>query len=126
MTAPPGDVPRGRTRITTRALTRLIARVTADALAVAADQVTVGLTDAAGRLSVHVRAPIGIGALTGPSTGATVLERAERAQKHIRHETARLTGTDVVRVVVQVTGALIRSTPRRPQRAPRAEGRRVL
>lgn len=106
---------RGRTRITPRALTRLIGAVSAEALAVPADQVTVILTDAAGRLAVHVRSPIRIGSLTEVHTGATVLQRAEQAQEHIRQTIGRLTGTDVAEVTVQVSGATIRSE----------EGRRV-
>lgn len=104
--------PRGRTRITTRALTRLISAVSAEALAVTAAEVTVELTDAAGRLAVHVRSAIRIGSLTGGNTaghrGPTVLDRAERAQEHIRRETGRLTGTDVAHVTVQLSGAIIR------------------
>lgn len=125
MTAETAGRLRGRTHVTSRALTRLIGVLSADALAVSSDQVTVGLTDASGRLAVHVRAPIGITSLratrsepqtqSGSHSGGTVLERAERAQEHIRRETSRLSGTDVAHVVVHVSGATINP-----------EGRRVL
>ena len=101
---------RGRTRITTRALTRLVSAVSAEALGVSNDQVTALLTDARGRLAVHVRSPIRIASLTAGRPGATVLERAERAQEQIRLVTGRLAGTDVAHVTVQVSGAIIGPT----------------
>ncbi|TFD47818.1 hypothetical protein E3T55_14790 [Cryobacterium frigoriphilum] len=119
MTAVTASDLRGRTHITSRALTRLIRVLSAEALTVSADQVTVGLTDAAGRLAVHVRAPIGITSLSAtrswpdPHSDGTVLQRTERARQHIRLETGRLTGTDVAHVIVQVSGATINPEGRR-------------
>jgi hypothetical protein len=103
----------GRTRITTRALTRLIAAVSAEALVVMPDQVSVVVTDAAGKLAIHVRSPIRINPMTVRHTGATVLERAARAQDHIRLTTARLSGADVTHVTVQVSGAIVSPEGRR-------------
>ena len=80
---------------------------------VATDQVSVVLTDAAGKLAIHVRSPIRIDPLTMRHTGVTVLERARRAQDHIRLTSARLSGADVAHVTVQVSGAIVSPEGRR-------------
>lgn len=111
---------RGRTRITSRALTRIVAAVTADTLQVNADHVTVDITDDKGKLSLSVRTPIKIVALSRIThdlsvltrTGGTVLERATAAQGHIRTRVGDLTGSRISRVFVRLTGVDIQPEKR--------------
>ena len=103
--------PRGRNRITSRALNRLVCAVTADELHVSASGVSADLADSAGLLTLIVRTPIRTVSLGDVSndptivsrTGGTVLQRAAAGQAGIRARVTELTGAQVVQVVVQLT-----------------------
>jgi len=103
---------RGRTRITERAMSRLVSAVTADTLGVRPDQVTVDLADASGRLDLSMQAPIRVRPLErgdGPAPmEGTILDRTERAQHDIRNIVTELTGAQISGVTVRLTGAHIR------------------
>ncbi|ANP74683.1 hypothetical protein [Cryobacterium arcticum] len=111
---------RGSTRITTRAMTRVVSAVAADALGVRPSQVSVRLADADGGLDLTVRAPIRVVPLhdspldTAAETPAdgTILDRTDRAQRRIRGTVADLTGAQIAGVVVRLTGARIRRPDR--------------
>lgn len=102
----------GRTRITAKALNRLVAAVAADALGVAAGAVSVDLADTAGQLAVTVRSPLRVVALSRVQddrgivarTGGTLLERAAAAQQQIRSRAATLSGSKISTVTVRLTG----------------------
>ena len=103
---------RGSTRITKRAMTRVVSAVAAEALGVRPSQVSVDLADADGQLDLTVRAPIrvlplGLTPADAPDDG-TILHRTERAQQEIRGTVADLTGAQIAGVVVRLTGARIR------------------
>ncbi|WEO77425.1 hypothetical protein BJQ94_19075 [Cryobacterium sp. SO2] len=123
MTAAPVDaVPpatqRGLTHISSRAMTRVVSAVAADALGIAPSQVSVDLADAAGRLDVTVRAPIRVLPLDRADSAPdaqgedSILARAEQSQHHIRGAVGELTGADIAGVTVRLTSARIR-LPRR-------------
>ena len=104
--------PRGHTRITDRAMTRLVAAVAADALGLRPNQVSVDVADAGGRLDLTVRVPsralpVGHGRTDPPADG-TVPEPTERAQHDIRGTVTALTGAEIAGVTVRLTGARIR------------------
>ena len=104
--------PLGRTRVTARAMTRVVSAVAAESLGVKPGQVSVDLADAAGRLDLTVRTPIRVlprDHLEGaaPADG-TALDRTERAQHDIRGTVAALTGADIAGVTVRLTGARLR------------------
>lgn len=111
---------RGRTRITTRALSRVVSAVTADTLHVQADHVAVTLADDKGQLVLTVSTPINIVALPrvtkDPSvvirTGGTILHRAHAAQQQIRARVSELTGSRIDRVSVHLTAADIQPEKR--------------
>lgn len=113
------QTPRGRTEITSRALTRVVSAVAADALGVKPGQVSVDLADTAGRLHLSVRTPIRVLPLDAVDTEAdadgadSVLARTEQAQQQIRHSVGDLTGADIAEVTVQLTSARIRLPRRR-------------
>ncbi|RFA10911.1 hypothetical protein B7R54_18130 [Subtercola boreus] len=102
----------GHTRVTARALDRLIAAVAADALGVDARTVSIDLADSSGRLAVTVRSPLGVVPLTRVTaepgivarTGGSLLERAASAQKQIRIRGTELSGSDISTVTVRLTG----------------------
>jgi CO/xanthine dehydrogenase Mo-binding subunit len=109
---------RGRTRVTSKAITRVATALGAEALGVSTRSVSVRLSDDNGMLAVTLSGPIRVPALndllgvgsasTGSAgavvTGETILERCERAQQHIREVTASLTGAEISRVTVHLTG----------------------
>ncbi|RFA06944.1 hypothetical protein B7R21_17675 [Subtercola boreus] len=102
----------GHTRITARALNRLMEAVAAEALGVAARSVSVDLADDAGRLAVTVRSPLRVVSLAQVTrepgivarTGGTLLDRATAAQQRIRSLGASLSGSDISTVTVRLTG----------------------
>ena len=107
---------RGSTRITTRAMTRVVSAVAADALGVRPSQVSVRLADSDGGLDLTVRAPIRVVPLDDSTLDAaadgTILDRTDRAQHQIRGTVADLTGAEIAGVVVRLTGARIRRPDR--------------
>lgn len=108
------DVPdrrAGHTRITARALTRVVEAITAEAFGTPSDTVTVALHDVRGRLGitakVSVRAPSLLQAARGDSRTArtdSVYERASRARTVIIDRAGLIAGTQVERVDIRVTG----------------------
>lgn len=100
----------GRITVRQRALNTVARAVSAEALGVPANQVTVTLQDDRGLLGVSVVAPISVPDLDTVSPGAagdTVLHRVAEAQATIRDATTRITGNQVGRVDVRVRGAHI-------------------
>ena len=112
------DHERGRNRITTKALNRVVAAVTADALGVKASRVGVELADENGILVLTVTTPIRVVSLGRVRDGAvarsggSVVERAARAQETIRDRVNEITGSAVGRVTVRLSGADIQEEER--------------
>lgn len=112
--------PRGRNRIAARALNRVVAAVTADALDVDAARVGVDIADEKGLLVLTVSTPIRVVSLNRVQagsdvvarTGGSVVDRAATAQETIRDRVRALTGSAVARVVVRLTAADIREEDR--------------
>lgn len=96
----------GRTRITPRALNRVVSQVTSEELGVAPRRVGVELNDEGGALTLTVRAPIRVASLRrAPTSGASVMDRAARAQENIRSRVRSITGSDISRIFLRLTGA---------------------
>lgn len=120
VTAPGPGHDRGRNRITSRALNRVVAAVTADALGVKASRVGVDLADEKGLLVLTVTTPIrvvslrrvhdGVGVVD--RSGGSILDRAARAQEIIRDRVTEITGSAIGRVVVRLSGADIQEEER--------------
>ncbi|WP_291039898.1 hypothetical protein [Herbiconiux sp.] len=112
--------PRGRNRIAAKALNRVVAAVTADALDVKASRVGVDIADEKGLLVLTVSTPIRVVSLNRVQagsdvvarTGGSVVDRAAAAQETIRDRVRALTGSAVSRVVVRLTAADIREEDR--------------
>lgn len=104
---------RGRTRITPRALDRIVSVVTSEELGVATRSVGVDLDDDGGSLTLTVRAPIHVVSLSrameDPAAvsraGGSVMARAARAQENIRARVRGLTGSDISRIVLRLDNA---------------------
>lgn len=92
----------GRTRIERRAIERVITAVAADALGASAARIRVDTFDDAGRIGVTVVGPARLGA--GPEARMTLLERACDARGVIAQRTAELTGLEIGRVNVRLSG----------------------
>jgi len=108
----------GRTRVTTRALTRVISAVTADILGVPVHRVGVELSDRNGRLGVSVVSPIRLPAL-GSARGhvpagaaGTVLARARAAIGAITASAGELTGAVIGHVDLRLSDAQTQETAR--------------
>ncbi|TDT64248.1 MULTISPECIES: hypothetical protein [unclassified Frigoribacterium] len=96
----------GRTVITSRAVRRVVSAVTAEALDAKASDVSVELTDRDGGLTLVAKAPVRITPLGLPNRASgTLLDRLTSAQSTIRERVLKLTGTEVERVDLQITGA---------------------
>jgi hypothetical protein len=110
----------GRTKIAHRALNRVVSAVTADALGIDTKKVTVDLNDDGGSLSLTVSAPIRVPSLlrieNEPGVvdrqGGPLLERAKTAQEQIRTRVQQLTGNQVARVIVKISGVDIQEERR--------------
>ena len=110
----------GRTRITPRALNRVVSAVTSEELGVESSTVGVDLEDHGGALTLTVRAPIRIlsleqimddpGAVT--RAGGTLVDRAGEAQENIRIRVRDLTGSNISRIVLRLTNANIQEERR--------------
>ena len=108
------DVPdrrAGHTRITARALTRVVEAITADAFGTPSDTVTVALHDVRGRLGITARVSVPAPSLLQAARGDShtdrtdsVYERASRARTEIIRRARLIAGTEVERVDIRVTG----------------------
>jgi len=108
VTAPVAADPRlhGRTKISARAVRRVVSAVTADAMEVSPSDVSVELDDAGGALSIVAKAPVRLTPLgRGGVSGGSLVERLSTAQSTISERVLTLTGSDVRRVDLRITGA---------------------
>ncbi|MGA1811102.1 hypothetical protein VH571_01815 [Frondihabitans sp. 4ASC-45] len=112
--------PPGRTKIAPRALDRVVSAVTADALGVESYKVSVNLDDDDGCLSLTVSTPIRVPSLLQiedepgvvDQQGGPLLGRAKTAQEQIRTRVQDLTGSQVARVIIKITGVTIHENRR--------------
>ncbi|ARC58363.1 hypothetical protein AS850_14855 [Frondihabitans sp. 762G35] len=112
VTAGPGL--HGRTKITSRAVRRVVSAVTAEALSVDASDVSVELVDDRGSLTVIAKSPIHVRPLgdVGRRSSGTLLERLGAAQTTIRDRCLQLTGSTIGRVDLRITGVDLRERKR--------------
>lgn len=110
---------RGRTRIVPRALRQIVGMITAESLGVHPNQVSVELGDDRGVLALTISTSIRIVSLQRVThdpaliarTGGTILARSAQSQTEIRRRAGELTGADIGRVTVRLTGVDV--TPER-------------
>ncbi|GHC99018.1 hypothetical protein [Zhihengliuella salsuginis] len=104
MTAP-SDLP-GHTRVSTQALASAARVIAADLFAVPAARIHVDLDDDYGNLSIALSLPL---PLAPPATtpAASVWDRAVTVRDDVRLQFVRLTGSQVSRVDVRVTGVVL-------------------
>jgi hypothetical protein len=118
------ETPRGYTRVSSRAMSRVVSALAAEALGVAAPQVTVDLAENGGALDITVRVPVralpgeddraevqgseGQGSEVQGSEDANLQARASQSEEHIRSTTGELTGARVNDVSVRLTKSRIR------------------
>ena len=103
----------GRTRITSRALNRVVSQVTSEELGVEPRKVGVELDDDGGALTLTVKAPMHVvslrkamddpGAVT--RSGGSLMDRAGRAQENIHDRIRSMTGSDISRIFLRLTTA---------------------
>lgn len=101
---------RGRTKVSAKALARIVAAITGESFGVPARTVGVQLDDSAGMLAVTATTGIAFPSLVSrrpPATAGTVLERAMAAQTAIRLRTGELTGSVIGPVTVRLSDAII-------------------
>ena len=105
----------GRTRITARALDRIVTRVTGEAFGAPGESVGVDLVDHGGALDLTVRTAISVVSIDrarGDSRavdrmGGSVLQRCASAEDETRTRVKQITGNEVGRVTVRLTGVHI-------------------
>ncbi|PPG00674.1 hypothetical protein C5E06_18435 [Pseudoclavibacter sp. RFBI5] len=116
-TAPGGAAQRGTTRLTAKALNRLVSAVAGDALGVDAGSVSV---DHNGKLALRLSTPIRVPSLgrirEQPSSisrsGGPLLERVETAKTTIRDRVQSLSGSSISAVTIRLTGLEIKPEER--------------
>lgn len=110
---------RGRTRIVPRALRQIVGVVTAESLGVQPKDVSVELGDDHGLLALTISTSIRVASLQRVTrepaliarTGGSILARSASSQTEIRRRVGELTGADIGRVTVRLTGVDV--TPER-------------
>lgn len=110
-TAAADHAQRGRTRITPKALNRVVSAVTAEVFGVDAGRVGVELADDAGALALVVSTSIRVVSVKQVQSdrsavqraGGSILDRAVGAQETIREQVTAVTGCTVGRVTVRVS-----------------------
>ena len=111
---------RGRTTISRKALTRVVAAVSGKILGVPAEEVRVDLSNNGGRLQLTIHSPVRMVSLdrivADPNVigrvGGTLVERGEQAQQHIGSQVTAMTGYRIAQVIVNMTKAIIRTEAR--------------
>ncbi|AJT42493.1 hypothetical protein [Psychromicrobium lacuslunae] len=105
----------GHNRISTAALSTVTQAAAAESFGVQMNEIRVSFSDAAGRLAISLATPILISPLAtllrnsteAPPfevTSSSVWNRTIKAKQHVLETVARLTGSDVARVDIRVTG----------------------
>ncbi|MGR0161948.1 hypothetical protein [Paenarthrobacter nitroguajacolicus] len=96
---------RGHNRITPNAIRQTVEAVTARAFRVGRVNVTASLEDDAGKLGVSVSVKLTLAPLMEPRNGTdTVFELAQQARTEIVSRGAELTGLEIGRVDIRLTG----------------------
>ena len=111
---------RGRTRITSTALQRVVGAVAGDALGVEAKHVDTTLTDHGGTLDLTVHAPITVISIARlqaepealERSGGSILDRCAAAEHTIRDRISTMTGYTIRRVTVRLTDIRIQQEKR--------------
>ena len=107
-----GSTGGGRTRITARALERVVKATTREAFDSGKDAVSVDLTDNGGTIDLAIRTAIRVPSIARAQNdgravgrlGGSILERCTAAEDAIRTKVHQITGYEVTRVTVQLTG----------------------
>ncbi|MCQ9162642.1 hypothetical protein [Arthrobacter sp. STN4] len=102
----------GHTRISTQALTSVARAAAAAVFGVAPAAVRVSWSDDAGSLALNVSSPISVPSLAAvrrqpgrvANTGGTVADRATAAKRGILEQVEHLTGSQLSRVDVRISG----------------------
>jgi hypothetical protein len=96
----------GHTRIARTALRKTVETLTARAFGVGGSSVTAELEDDSGRLGVRVSVQLALPPLVGPRKNAvTVFEQAEAARAELVARSLELTGMELGRVDIRLSGA---------------------
>ncbi|WP_159706370.1 hypothetical protein [Arthrobacter sp. 18067] len=107
----------GHTRIARTALRKTVETLTARAFQVGGSNVTAELEDDSGRLGVRVSVQLALPPLLGPRKGGvTVFEQARAARAELVARSLELTGMELGRVDIRLSGAKqAQSKERQPQ-----------
>ena len=113
MTAVPSiETPRGRTQVSSRAMTRVVSAVAAQALGLDVGEITIDLDEHDGTLDVTVNVPVRALSSDNDRTETEsddgLQARAEQSQQHIRDTAIELTGVRIDEVSVRLTTSRIR------------------
>jgi hypothetical protein len=95
----------GHNRLTHTAIRKTVESVTANAFRVATGNVSATLDDDAGKLGVSVSVKLALPQLLKPRNGGgTVFEQAQSAREQIVARGREITGLDIGRVDIRLTG----------------------
>ena len=108
------SAPAGRISVRDRVIEKIVHRASADAIGVESGEVKVEVSEWRGGYAVRVRTPLPIPDLDDTeaiASGSSVIERVTALQQQLKGHLAHVTGRDITRLAVVVTGAVV--PPRR-------------
>ncbi|MFG6278599.1 hypothetical protein [Microbacterium sp. S16(2024)] len=108
--APNGPSYPGRITVKERVLVKIAEETTAITLKVDRGDVNVEVAEARGGMAVTIRTPLPVPNLEDTAAinaGTPVLQRVARIQEQLRDRIGQITGREVTRVNVTITGAVI-------------------
>ncbi|QJU55191.1 NTP pyrophosphohydrolase [Herbiconiux sp. KACC 21604] len=114
LVAAPTSAPAGRISVRDRVIEKIVHRASADAIGVESGEVKVEVSEWRGGYAVRVRTPLPIPDLDDTeaiAAGSSVIDRVTAVQQQLQSHLAHVTGRDITRLAVVVTGAVV--PPRR-------------
>ncbi len=114
LVAAPTSAPAGRISVRDRVIEKIVHRASADAIGVESGEVKVEVSEWRGGYAVRVRTPLPIPDLDDTeaiAAGSSVIDRVTAVQQQLQGHLAHVTGRDITRLAVVVTGAVV--PPRR-------------
>ncbi|AZC12439.1 hypothetical protein [Microbacterium sp. ABRD28] len=105
--------PAGRVDVTERVFTKVVRAASAELIGIGRDALRAEVAGYRGGLAVRLATPLPVPPLDDPDAVRAmpgVIERSRALQEHLQERLSRLTGRDITRIDITVTGAV---TPER-------------
>lgn len=101
----------GNSRITPRALQRLVAAIAAELLGTSIDKVRASVTDSASKLAIEVSGPLAVAPL-GQTVTLPLTQHLELVRSELAAKVTALSGREVITTALEITAAEIKKEGR--------------